>query len=160
VTSGRSRDCVSPTGSVNRPRNWIGNRATWSTPHGESLAAGKFVPGLDVEPGVDRTIRVLLVSGSLRSRSTNTAALRTAAALVVPGVEGVLYEDVSSLPHFNPDDDSDPLPGAVADLRSPIRTAEPLLGSGTGQLLAAASGHHWTVVDMAADWLTVFPSPG
>jgi chromate reductase, NAD(P)H dehydrogenase (quinone) len=124
VTSGRSRDCVSPTGSVNRLRNWIGNRATWSIPHGESLAAGKFVPVMDAEPRVDRTIRVLLVSGSLRGRSTNTAALRTAAALVVPGVEGVLYEGVGGLPHFNPDDDSDPLPDAVADLRSRIRTAD------------------------------------
>lgn len=67
---------------------------------------------------MDRTIRVLLVSGSLRGRSTNTAALRTAAAAVLAGVEAVLYEGVGGLPHFNPDDDSDPLPGAVADLRS------------------------------------------
>ena len=90
----------------------------------KSPTAGKFVPGVDVEPSMDRTVRVLLVSGSLRGRSTNTAALRTAAAAIVPGVEAVLYEGVSGLPHFNPDDDSDPLPGAVADLRSQIRTAD------------------------------------
>jgi len=34
--------------------------------------------------------------------------------------------------------------------------SDPLLGSGTAQLLAAASQRHWTVVDMAADWSSVF----
>lgn len=32
---------------------------------------------------------------------------------------------------------------------------DPILGSGTAQLLAAAAEHNWTVVDMAADWTTV-----
>jgi haloacid dehalogenase-like hydrolase len=32
---------------------------------------------------------------------------------------------------------------------------DPILGSGTGQLLAAAAEHKWTVVDMAADWAAV-----
>lgn len=45
------------------------------------------------------------------------------------------------------------------DEREYAYDSDPLLGSGTGQLLAAASEHHWTVVDMAADWLSVFPSP-
>jgi hypothetical protein len=35
--------------------------------------------------------------------------------------------------------------------------SDPLLGSGTEQLLAAASERHWTVIDMARDWSTVFP---
>jgi hypothetical protein len=34
---------------------------------------------------------------------------------------------------------------------------DPLLGSGTAQLLAAASENKWTVVDMVTDWLSVFP---
>jgi hypothetical protein len=34
---------------------------------------------------------------------------------------------------------------------------DPVLGSGTGQLLAAAAEHHWTVIDMAADWSAVHP---
>ena len=41
----------------------------------------------------------------------------------------MLYEGVSGLPHFNPDDDSDPLPGPVADLRSRIRTADAVVWS-------------------------------
>ena len=32
---------------------------------------------------------------------------------------------------------------------------DPILGSGTGQILAAAAEGNWTVVDMAADWATV-----
>jgi haloacid dehalogenase-like hydrolase len=36
--------------------------------------------------------------------------------------------------------------------------SDPLLGSGTAQLLAAASNNQWTVVDMAADWSLIFPS--
>ena len=34
---------------------------------------------------------------------------------------------------------------------------DPVLGSGTGQLLAAAAYHGWTVIDMAADWSAVHP---
>jgi haloacid dehalogenase-like hydrolase len=32
---------------------------------------------------------------------------------------------------------------------------DPILGSGTGQLLAAAAEHKWTVIDMAADWAVI-----
>jgi hypothetical protein len=35
--------------------------------------------------------------------------------------------------------------------------SDPLLGSGTAELLAAASEGQWSVVDMAADWSSVFP---
>jgi hypothetical protein len=35
--------------------------------------------------------------------------------------------------------------------------SDPLLGSGTAQLLTAASKNDWTVVDMGVDWLSVFP---
>ena len=35
---------------------------------------------------------------------------------------------------------------------------DPLLGSGTGALLSAADDGRWTVIDMAADWATVFPA--
>jgi hypothetical protein len=35
--------------------------------------------------------------------------------------------------------------------------SDPLLGSGTSQLLGAAATNDWIVVDMATDWLSVFP---
>jgi hypothetical protein len=37
--------------------------------------------------------------------------------------------------------------------------SDPVLGSGTSQLLSAASDNGWTVVDMAADWESIFPIP-
>ena len=34
---------------------------------------------------------------------------------------------------------------------------DPILGSGTGQILGAAAEHKWTVIDMATDWVTIHP---
>ncbi|MEY2514164.1 MAG: hypothetical protein QOJ89_1522 [bacterium] len=80
-------------------------------------------------PAVTTTCRILLVSGSLRDGSTNTALLRTARAVAPPGVEAVHYDGLGSLPHFNPDDDPDggPVDPAVADLRAQIAAADALL---------------------------------
>ena len=71
--------------------------------------------------------RILLVSGSTRGASTNSALLRTAASNPPDGVEGELYAGMTDLPHFNPDDDHDPLPPAVADLRARIGVADAVL---------------------------------
>ncbi|MBO0848920.1 MAG: NAD(P)H-dependent oxidoreductase [Pseudonocardia sp.] len=73
--------------------------------------------------------RVLLVSGSLRTGSTNTAMLRTAQAIAPAGVEAVLYGGVGTLPHFNPDHDGDALPAAAAALREQIRASDAVLFS-------------------------------
>ncbi len=43
------------------------------------------------------------------------------------------------------------------DVREFAYDSDPLLGSGTDHLLTEASKHHWTVVDMAADWSSIFP---
>jgi chromate reductase len=76
---------------------------------------------------VHAVARVLLISGSTRGRSTNTALLRTAQAAPPGGVEAVLYGAMTGLPHFNPDDDLDPLPPAVVDLREQIGSAVAVL---------------------------------
>jgi hypothetical protein len=34
---------------------------------------------------------------------------------------------------------------------------DPVLGSGTEHIRTAAAEHHWTVIDMAADWSTIHP---
>jgi NAD(P)H-dependent FMN reductase len=75
----------------------------------------------------DRPARILLVSGSTRSGSTNTALLRAALAACPPGVEARLFEGMTDLPHFNPDDDVDPLPPAVIHLRREIAAADAVL---------------------------------
>ena len=53
------------------------------------------------------TCRLLLISGSLRSASTNTAALRTARAVAPAGVEVTVYEGLERRPPYNPDDDAE-----------------------------------------------------
>ena len=97
---------------------------------------------------------MLLVSGSLRSRSINTAALKTVLAIAPDEVEVVLYEHMADLPHFNPDDDFDPLHPAVADLRATIRAAGAVLFS-TPEYAGALPGSFknmldWTIGDTQA----------
>ena len=77
---------------------------------------------------VTMSCRILLVSGSLRSNSTNRAVLRTA-QVGARDVTTVLYDELAHLPHFNPDDDADPLPVAAAALREQVRDADTLLFS-------------------------------
>jgi NAD(P)H-dependent FMN reductase len=72
-------------------------------------------------------MRILLLTGSTRGGSTNTAALRTAQAVAPPGTTAVMYEGLAGLPAFNPDDDQGPLPAPVAELRREIAAADALL---------------------------------
>ncbi|MGW2861550.1 NADPH-dependent FMN reductase [Streptomyces sp. NPDC001205] len=68
-----------------------------------------------------------LISGSLRAASTNSAVVRTVADLAEGLAEPVTYDGMGSLPHFNPDDDIDPLPAEVARLRALIASADAIL---------------------------------
>ncbi len=93
-------------------------------------------------------VRILLISGALRAGSVHTAALRTAAALDVPGVDAVLYDDVAALPHFNPDDD--PMdgtpPAPVVALRGALAGADALLFS-TPEYAGALPGAFKNLLD-------------
>lgn len=93
-------------------------------------------------------VHLLLVSGSTRAASTNSATLRTAAALAVAGVTTTLYEGLTLLPAFNPDDE-DPLPAEVLELRAALRRADAVLLS-TPEYAGALPGSlknllDWTV---------------
>jgi NAD(P)H-dependent FMN reductase len=97
------------------------------------------------------TCRILLISGSLRSGSTNSALLRTALAVAPDSVEAALYEDMGGLPHFNPDDDpmGGPVAPPIAELRSELANADALLLS-TPEYAGALPGSfknllEWTV---------------
>lgn len=75
-------------------------------------------------------IHLLLISGSLRAASTNTAVLRTAAMIADERrVTTTLYGGMGELPHFNPDDDREgaPVHPAVHELRTNVATADALL---------------------------------
>src|SRR6266699_3994253 len=71
-------------------------------------------------------VRILLISGSTRRGSGNTAALRTVQALAPDGVTAELYDGLAALPAFSPDQDERP-PAPAADLRARIAAAGALL---------------------------------
>lgn len=109
---------------------------------------------------------VLLISGSLREASTNSAAIRTAQQVAPGGMATTIYSGMASLPHFNPDDDreGDPVHPAVADLRGHIAEADAILIC-TPEYAGALPGSlknllEWTVGDggtyrKAVAWINV-----
>jgi chromate reductase, NAD(P)H dehydrogenase (quinone) len=72
-------------------------------------------------------VQILLVSGSTRASSGNAAALRTVQAVAAEEIAADLYDGLAVLPAFNPDDDRDPLPPPVRDLRQRIAAADAIL---------------------------------
>ncbi|MFE3544002.1 NADPH-dependent FMN reductase [Nocardia sp. NPDC059177] len=70
--------------------------------------------------------RILLISGSTRDGSTNTAALRTVAAFAPADVRADLYDGLRELPAFVPGEDPDDYP-AVAALRAELAAADAVL---------------------------------
>jgi NAD(P)H-dependent FMN reductase len=98
---------------------------------------------------------LLLISGSLRSASTNTAVLRTARADAPTGTSCVLYEELALLPHFNPDDEIDPLHPAVARLRASVHESDALLIS-TPEYAGALPGSLKNLLE----WLIGDDQPG
>ena len=98
-------------------------------------------------------MNLLLLSGSLRSGSTNQAVLATAAELAPPGVRAVLYEHAGDLPLFNPDDDAEGVAVGepVAELRRAVAASDAILictPEYAGALPAALKNVlEWTVGD-------------
>jgi chromate reductase, NAD(P)H dehydrogenase (quinone) len=103
-------------------------------------------------------MRILLISGSTRGKSTNTALLRTARATAPDGVECALFAGMIDLPHFNPDDDRDPLPAAVAALRSEIARSEAVLFS-TPEYAGALPGSFKNLLDWTVGGGEIYQKP-
>ncbi len=82
---------------------------------------------VEVRSAGERLWRVLVVSGSTRSASTNTALCHTAPLCAPLGVEVAVFDDCAVLPHFNPDEDRQPLPPPVVALRKAIADADAVL---------------------------------
>jgi NAD(P)H-dependent FMN reductase len=72
-------------------------------------------------------IVILGISGSLRSSSTNSSVLRAAAELAPADVEIRIWDGPGSLPHFNPDLDTEPANAEVARFRAALREAGAVL---------------------------------
>jgi chromate reductase len=73
-------------------------------------------------------MRVLGISGSLRSDSYNSALLRAAAERLPGGAEMEVYEGLAELPPYDADlEEGASVPAAVAELRTAIREADAVL---------------------------------
>ena len=92
-------------------------------------------------------MRILAISGSLRSGSHNTLLLRAAAELLGPDGELVLWDGLAQVPPFSEDADSEPAPAAVGDLREAVREADAVLIS-TPEYNASIPG----ALKNALDW--------
>lgn len=91
--------------------------------------SGHKDPVQGVVPPVGQRCAILLISGSLRRASTNTALLKTAEVVAPSSIKLLLYPGVPDLPHFNPDHDAPPGDPAVGILRASIRSADAVLFS-------------------------------
>ena len=72
-------------------------------------------------------MKILAVSGSLRSGSYNTRLLEAARELLPVGVELRLYDGLKAVPPYDEEDDVQPAPPAVARFRAAIAGADALL---------------------------------
>jgi chromate reductase len=72
-------------------------------------------------------MRVLGISGSLRSDSLNTALLRTAGERLPAGAQLEVFGRLSEIPPFSEDAEAAPTPDAVRELREAIRNADAVL---------------------------------
>jgi Predicted flavoprotein len=96
-------------------------------------------------------VHILLISGSLRGGSSNSALLRTAASVAPEGISTTLYDGLDELPHFNPDDDAEgvEIAAPVAAMRAEVSRADAILFS-TPEYAGALPGSfknllEWTV---------------
>lgn len=117
-------------------------------------------------------ISILLISGSTRDGSTNTAAIRAAASGAPPAIQCRIYDGMTSLPHFNPDDEELRLPDVARELRDQIERADAVLIS-TPEYAGAMPGAlknllEWTIGAPIGDgslyskpmgWINVSPRP-
>jgi chromate reductase, NAD(P)H dehydrogenase (quinone) len=69
----------------------------------------------------DNRIKILGISGSLRSNSSNTAIIKMAAKLASSHVNFLIYEGLADLPLF---DDSNQVPPTVNELRTLLKSAD------------------------------------
>jgi chromate reductase len=72
-------------------------------------------------------MRLLAISGSLRRASHNARLLREVAEQAPAGVEVEYFDGLKAIPPYDEDDDVDPAPAPVAELRQALARADALL---------------------------------
>lgn len=109
---------------------------------------------------------ILLLSGSTRENSTNSAVLRTAASVDPTVASCTIYGDLENLPHFNPDTEMTHIPAIVQQTRDQIEAADAVLIS-TPEYAGAMPGAlknliEWTIgagsfVEKPVGWINCSP---
>ena len=102
----------------------------------------------DVQP-----LKLLGISGSLRAKSFNTAALQVVAS-VLPPATSFEIADISALPFYNADVEQHGFPAAVEMFRSKVRSADALVFA-VPEYNFAIPG----VLKNALEWLSRPPAP-
>ena len=72
-------------------------------------------------------VRILAVSGSLRTASSNTALVQAVAKLAPEGVKVSIFNALAEIPPFNPDLDSDVPPPSVLRFRAELDACDAVL---------------------------------
>ncbi|MCA9673607.1 MAG: NAD(P)H-dependent oxidoreductase [Kofleriaceae bacterium] len=99
-------------------------------------------------------MKLLGISGSLRTTSSNAALLRAVDRVGPPGTTVAVFDGLDTLPHFSPDRDVDPAPAPVAALRDLIDAADALV------ICSPEYAHGMPgSLKNALDWLVSAPEP-
>jgi chromate reductase, NAD(P)H dehydrogenase (quinone) len=101
-------------------------------------------------------MNVLAISGSLRSDSLNTKVLLAARELADGEVDLELYDGLKQIPPYDQEDDVEPAPAAVAELRSAIAGADAILFS-TPEYNSSIPGQLKNALDWASRPLATNP---
>ena len=94
-------------------------------------------------------MRVLGIVGSLRPGSHNRKLLLAASELFPPDLEFEIWDGLKAVPPYDEDDDVEPAPAAVAQLRAAIAGADAILFA-TPEYNSSIPGQLKTAVDWAS----------
>ena len=94
-------------------------------------------------------MKVLGISGSLRRDSWNGKLLRAAAEQLPEDVEFVVFDALKAVPPYDEDDDGDPAPALVSQLRDGIAGADGILFA-TPEYNASVPGQLKNALDWAS----------
>jgi chromate reductase len=94
-------------------------------------------------------MQILGISGSLRRDSYNTKLLRAAGDLLLDDVEFVVWDGLKAVPPYDEEDDVEPVPPAVAELRGALLDADAILIS-TPEYNSSVPGQLKNAIDWAS----------
>lgn len=72
-------------------------------------------------------MKLVALSGSLRTDSTNSALVRSLPLLAPPGMDVAIFAGIADLPHYDPALDTDLPPASVAQWRAALGEADAVL---------------------------------